>query len=463
MAQVHKIEQDWINLSTMGHIGHGKSTLIGFLLTQLGVVRAEELREIELEARKLGKEDKLFAFILDREKKERESGFSIVPYHYSFFHAKCNYMIVDCPGHKNFVRNMILGAVQADVGILVVAADDYETALMATKLKKGGWVIGQAREHSYIAQTLGVKQLIVVVSKMDAVEWNENTFTEVSSKVTGFLKNIGYNRDDIICLPVGGKPPEQYGKNVVSKHAELDWYDGPTFLEALTRLKPPRRHIDLPLRLPIERVYPSVPGTLVVCGKIETGKLSVEDDIVIEPSHEFAHIRSIRMRDERGPAGRAQWSTMNEAKAGNIVGLGISKVGIVDPRHFLEGNVISHITDLPKISSEFEANICIVWHPTEITLGYSPIIHVGTARSVCTFVELLHKKELKSDKILPHPSSLTKGDIARVRLKLRTPIAIECYDKIPSLGRFVLRDHGLTVAGGIVVDKTCDEGNENEK
>jgi elongation factor 1-alpha len=419
----------------------------------MGIVREDELREIEREAKNLGKEDKLFAFILDRGKTEREKGYSIEPYHYSFFHANNNYMVIDCPGHKDFVRNMIQGAVQSDAGILVVAADDYETALMARKSIGGGWVIGQAREHAYIAKVLGIGQIIVVISKMDVpkVNWQETSFNEASAKVIRFLEKLGYSKENIICLPVGGRPPLAYGTNVVKMEGRPNWYQGPTFLEALALLKPPPRYTSLPLRVPIEKVYSNIPGTLVVCGKIESGRVAVGDRVVVEPSHVSAHVRSIRMRDERGPVGVREWSTMNEAQAGHIVGLGISGVEMTDVTHMLLGNMLCHSDSPSKVACEFEADICVVWHPSAIAAGYSPRIHIGTLSSRCTITNILHKKDMSTDKTVLSPPCITKGDIARVRLKVAEPIAIEPYTEIPPLGRFVLRD-GLTVAGGIVTE-----------
>jgi elongation factor 1-alpha len=452
MELISETRKEWINLSTMGHHDHGKSTLVGFLLSQLGVISDSELKRIEEEARKFGKPEKLFAFIMDRDKNSRISGLGLDIHHYGFLYGNQNFMVVDCPGHQAFVRNMIQGVIQADAGILVVAADDYETALSGVKptRKPGGYVMGQAREHIYMARTLGIEQLVVVISKMDSEKagWDKAKFIEASDATKAILREAGFDVSRIAVVPVGGKPPTEYGNNVVRRQDKLDWFAGPTFLEALCQLKPPPRRSDLPLRLPVEKVYSNPHGVFLVCGKVETGRLTIGDEVIFEPVHKSARIRSIRMRNEKGPTGQVEWSSISTAAAGNIVGLGISRVDVSDPES-LEGAVLSHTDNPPRTAKDIEARIRILWHPTKMTPGYSPMIHIGEKSLRCVLSRIIEKAS-GDEKPKSPPDSLTSGDDALVRLQLEQAVALEVFQENRILGRLLLRDHGLTVAGGTI-------------
>lgn len=452
MAFSAQEEKDWMNISTMGHIGHGKSTLMGYVLVKLGVVDQREFEEIAKEAIRLGKEDKTYAFIFDRRKEERERGISIAPFHYGFSWKDFNFMVIDCPGHKDFVKNMILGVTQADAGVLLIAANDFETALKSYIRKKYQWFIGQAREHSLIARALGMKQIVTVVSKMDEVKWSESTFQTVVANAHKLLRSVGYNEANLKFVPVGGRPLEGYGENVLTPSELMKWYQGPTFIQALETLEAPKRLSEYPLRLPVERVYHCVPGVMmVVCGRIETGKIRVNDEIIFQPSNVTGKVRSIKMRDERVcPTRVNRWGKIEEAPAGGIIGVGMRDIEASKALR-LEGNVISLLDDQPTVAKDFIAETYTLWHPSKIKIGYEPMIHVGTAHASCMYEELLRSENILSGEQKVNPKSLRPGDLATVRFRLDPPIVVEEHDRLPRLGRFVIRDHGLTVAGGRVV------------
>ncbi|MEM1748533.1 MAG: GTP-binding protein, partial [Sulfolobales archaeon] len=299
-----KAKKPHLNLVIIGHVDHGKSTLTGHLLLKLGFIDEKTRKEVEEQAKKAGKESEKYAWFLDRLKEERERGLTISLSFMKFETPKYYWTIIDAPGHRDFVKNMITGASQADTAILVVSAKKGE-------FEAGMSPEGQTREHIILAKTMGLDQIIVAVNKMDITEppWSEARYKEVVSVLTKFMKGLGYKVDAIPFVPVSG----WLGDNLIEKSANMPWYKGPTLVEALDTVKEPAKPVDKPLRLPIQEVY-SISGVgTVPVGRVETGRLRVGDKVVFMPPGKVGDVRSIEMHHER----------LDEALPGDNIGFNV--------------------------------------------------------------------------------------------------------------------------------------------
>ncbi|MEM1518213.1 MAG: GTP-binding protein, partial [Nitrososphaerota archaeon] len=275
-----------LNLVVIGHVDHGKSTTMGHFLVLNGSVDERQLKELEAEAKRLGKDTFIYAFIMDSIKEERERGLTIQLSFQKFETKKYYFTIIDAPGHRDFVKNMITGASQADAAILVVSAKkgEYEVGISAG---------GQTREHLFLAFMLGIRQIIVLINKMDdpTVNWSKERFEEVKQGVSALMKQIGIDVSKIPFIPISGWT----GDNLVSRSEKMPWYTGPTLLEALDTFQEPPKPIDKPLRIPIQAVY-SIKGVgTVPVGRVETGVLKPGDQVVIMPGNIRAEVKSIEM------------------------------------------------------------------------------------------------------------------------------------------------------------------------
>jgi elongation factor 1-alpha len=257
-------EKVHINLVVIGHVDAGKSTTTGHLIYKCGGIDKRTIEKFEKEAKEIGKASFKYAWVLDKLKAERERGITIDIALWKFETSKYYFTIIDAPGHRDFIKNMITGTSQADVGILVIASGtgEFEAGIAKT---------GQTREHALLAYTLGVKQMIVVVNKMDdkSVNWSEARFTEIQNEVKNFLKKIGYNPDKIPFVPISG----WLGDNMLERSTNMTWWKGPTLLEALDNIEPPKRPVDKPLRVPLQDVYKIGGIGTVPVGRVETGVL----------------------------------------------------------------------------------------------------------------------------------------------------------------------------------------------
>lgn len=415
-----------LNLVTIGHVDHGKSTLVGRLLYDSGAIREDQLRKLKEEAKEKGKETFEFAFIMDKLKEERERGLTIDIMHQKFETGKFFFTIIDCPGHRDFIKNMITGTSEADGAILVVSA------------KEG--VQEQTKEHVYLAKILGVDQLIVVINKMDAVNYDEKRFNEVKEEVTKLLKGIGFKPEEILFIPISA----YNGDNVVKKSENMPWYKGPTVVEALDTFKEPERPIDKPLRIPVQDVY-SISGVgTVPVGRVETGVLKKGDKVVFVPSNVGGEVKSIEMHHEEIP----------EAKPGDNIGFNVRGVGKDQIRR---GDVAAHPDTAPKPVKEFTAQIIVLNHPTVISKGYTPVVHAHTAQVACRFIEIQKKLDPKTGQVIQeNPDYIKTGDAAIVKLQPTKPFVIEKQSEIPQLARFAIRDMGMTVAAGICIDTVTE-------
>ncbi len=410
-----------MNLAVIGHIDHGKSTTVGRLMFETGAVPAHIIENFRKEAESKGKGSFEFAWVMDNLKEERERGITIDIAHKRFDTAKFYFTVVDCPGHRDFVKNMITGASQADAAILVVAAPDG--------------VMEQTKEHVFLARTLGITQLVIAVNKMDAVNYDQKRFEEVKKELTQLIGMVGYKAADILFIPMSSFK----GVNISKKSPETPWYTGPTLLEALDSFKEPDKPTDKPFRLPIQDVY-SISGIgTVPVGRIETGIMKKGMKVSFMPANKDGEIKSIEMHHEEQP----------QALPGDNVGFNVRGVGKNDIRR---GDVCGPADVPPTVADEFTAQIVVLQHPSAITVGYTPVFHCHTAQIACTFVELKKKLDPRSGQTKEeNPTFLKSGDAAIVQIKPSRPMVIESVKEIPQLGRFAIRDMGTTIAAGMCI------------
>jgi len=408
-----------LNIVFVGHVDHGKSTTVGRLLLDSKHIEAHVVEKFEKEAAERGKAGFGFAYVMDGLKEERERGITIDVAHKEFFTPNYYFTVIDAPGHRDFVKNMITGTSQADAAVLCVAADDGVNA--------------QTKEHAFLARVLGVQQLIVNVNKMDisGVNYSQEKYDSVVTEVTGLLKMAGFNTDEVPFIPCAAMA----GDNVFNKSENMPWYNGMTLFEAIDKIQMPPKPTDRPLRLPIQDVYKiSGIGTVPV-GKIETGVLNVGKTVVFNPSQQSAEVKSIEMHH----------TNVDRAEPGDNVGFNVRGLAATDIRR---GDVAGY-TDTPPMfvrhDETFVGQIQLMDIPKAIGSGYTPVFHAHTSQVAVRFVDLLENSKTKE----ANPPFLKTGDAALVRFMPTKPMAIEQMDAFPELARFAIRDMGKTVAAGV--------------
>ncbi|WP_424016624.1 translation elongation factor EF-1 subunit alpha [Halorientalis pallida] len=409
------------NLAIIGHVDHGKSTLVGRLLYETGSVPEHVIEQHKEEAEEKGKGGFEFAYVMDNLAEERERGVTIDIAHQEFDTDEYFFTIVDCPGHRDFVKNMITGASQADNAVLVCAADDG--------------VQPQTREHVFLARTLGIDELIIGINKMDLVDYEEGRYRDAVDEVTELLKQVQFNVDDAKFIPISAFE----GDNVAEDSDNTPWYDGPNLLEALNDLPEPKPPTDADLRLPIQDVYTiSGIGTVPV-GRVETGTLNTGDNVSFQPSDVSGEVKTIEMHHEEVP----------KAEPGDNVGFNVRGIGKDDIRR---GDVCGPASDPPSVAETFQAQIVVMQHPSVITAGYTPVFHAHTAQVACT-IESIDKKIDPStgETAEEDPDFIQSGDAAVVTVRPQKPLSIEPSSEIEELGSFAIRDMGQTIAAGKVL------------
>jgi elongation factor 1-alpha len=441
-------EKTHINIVVVGHVDAGKSTTTGHLIYKLGGIDKRTIEKMEKEAKDMGKGSFKYAWVLDKLKAERERGITIDIALWKFETPKYYYTVIDAPGHRDFIKNMITGTSQADVAMLVIASGTGEFEAGIAKN-------GQTREHALLAYTLGVRQMIVSVNKMDdkSVNWSEARYNEIKDEVTKFLKAIGWKvyddaakADLIPFIPISG----WNGDNMLEKSANLPWYKGPTLLEALDAVTPPKRPTEKPLRLPLQDVYKIGGIGTVPVGRVETGILKPGMTVSFAPGGVSTEVKSVEMHHEQ----------LQQALPGDNVGFNVKNVSVKDIRR---GNVAGDSKNNPPQESEsFTAQVICMNHPGEIHAGYAPVLDCHTAHIACKFAELLEKVDRRTGKkVEDNPKSIKNGDSAIVRLIPSKPMCVESYTEFPPLGRFAVRDMRQTVAVGVI--KTVQPKDPNKK
>jgi len=423
-------EKTHINIVVVGHVDAGKSTTTGHLIYKCGGIDKRTIEKFEKESKEMGKSSFKYAWVLDKLKAERERGITIDIALWKFETAKYYFTIIDAPGHRDFIKNMITGTSQADVAVLVIASGSGEFEAGIAKN-------GQTREHALLAYTLGVKQMIVVVNKMDdkSVSWSESRFNEIKNEVSSFLKKIGYNPDNIPFVPISG----WLGDNMLEKSDNLKWFKGPTLLEALDNITPPKRPSDKPLRVPLQDVYKIGGIGTVPVGRVETGILKPGMVVTFAPAMITTEVKSVEMHHE----------AMESAQPGDNVGFNVKNVAVKDLRRgFVAGDSKN---DPPAETDNFTAQVIVLNHPGLIHAGYAPVLDCHTAHIACKFAELITKVDRRSGKELEkEPKNIKSGDAAIVKLIPSKPMVVETFTEYPPLGRFAVRDMRQTVAVGVI-------------
>ena len=416
-----------MNLVIIGHVDHGKSTLVGRIMLDTGQFPAHMLEKYREEAKAKGKESFALAWIFDNLKEERERGVTIDVAHKKFDTDKYYFTIIDAPGHRDFVKNMITGTSQADAAILVVAAPDG--------------VMAQTKEHMFLARTLGVKQMIIAINKMDDTkpQYDKNRFEQVKADIVKLAKSVGYKDDQMQIIPCSAFT----GDNVLKKE-KLDWWDGPTILQGVDNFTVPDKPVNLPLRWPIQDVYTIKGVGTVPVGKIETGVMKAGMQLIFKPSTKpggvTGEVKTIEMHHEQ----------ISEAVPGDNVGVNMRGVAKNEIRR---GDVAGPVNDPPTVAKSFKAQIMVLNHPSVITKGYTPVFHCYTAQVACRFEEIEKKLDPRTGAVKEeNPDFIKTGDAAIVKVVPTRPMVIESAKKIPQLGRFAIRDMGQTVAAGICLE-----------
>jgi elongation factor 1-alpha len=422
-----------ISLVVIGHVDSGKSTTIGHLLHACGIVDDRKLAEYERESSILGMHPcTKFAWILDGLKAEREGSKTVDLSLWKLKSSKYDYTIIDTPGHRDYVKNMITGTSQADASLLIIDAS-------IGNFEHGMGKDGQTREHALLAYALGVRRMIVCINKMDddSVGYGEGRYNHVKETVSKCLRKVGYKTSGIAFVPTSGWK----GDNIVDGSTEnnMSWYSGPTLLGAMDALSPPKRQSNTPLRIPVQDVYKIGGIGTVIVGRVETGVIRPGMTIKFAPSGIIAEVRSCEVHHEE----------RNEVGPGNNVGFNVRNVSIKDVRR---GDVVSDANDNPaRRVTSFEAQIVVMNHPGRITVGYCPVIDCHTAHVACRFENIREKLDRRTGKVVEtNPEYLRNGDAAIVTLVPTRPMCVESFDEYPPLGRFAIRDMRTTVAVGVI-------------
>jgi len=421
-----------LNMIITGHIDHGKSTTMGHFLMDMGVIDERAIAQHAEESEKIGKGDTFkYAWVMDNIKDERERGITIDLAFKKFETPKFFFTLIDAPGHRDFIKNMITGASEADCAILVLSAKDDEANVAVA-------AGGQAREHAFLLRTLGVGQIIIAINKMDTNNYSEDAFKATKEIGEKLLKSVGYKVDQVPIIPVSG----WVGDNLIKKSDNLKWWTGKTLLETLDDFKIPDKPIGKPLRIPIQDVYSITGVGTVPVGRVETGTFKAGTKVIIMPSGAQGEVKSIETHHTQ----------MESAEAGDNIGFNLRGI---EKKDIKRGDVLGTPDNPPTVANEFRAQIIVIHHPTALAPGYTPVMHAHTAQVAATIVAFESKinpqtgAEEEKD-----PKFLKAGDSAIVRIKPVRPTPIETFKDFPEMGRFALRDMGSTIAAGVVKEIT---------
>jgi len=450
-------EKIHISIVVVGHVDSGKSTTTGHLIYKCGGIDKRTIEKFEKEATEMGKGSFKYAWVLDKLKAERERGITIDIALWKFETNKYFVTIIDAPGHRDFIKNMITGTSQADCAVLIVAAGTGEFEAGISKN-------GQTREHVLLCFTLGVKQMVVAVNKMDSTEpkYSEDRFKEISKEVSAYVKKVGYNPNTVPIVPISGFN----GDNMLEKSANMPWwkktkierkagnYEFETLFDVLDNIEPPTRPTDKPLRLPLQDVYKIGGIGTVPVGRVETGVLKPGMVVTFAPTGLTTEVKSVEMHHESLP----------EASPGDNVGFNVKNVPVKDlKRGFVTSDSKS---DPARGAADFTAQVIVLNHPGQIQAGYSPVVDCHTAHIACKFSELLTKIDRRTGKeIEASPKAVKSGDSCMVKMVPSKPMCVEAFSDYAPLGRFAVRDMKQTVAVGVIkaVTKAEAKGGKTTK
>jgi elongation factor 1-alpha len=421
-------EKPNMNVVFVGHVDAGKSTCVGQMMFSGGAVSEQEMKKLREEAEKHGKAGFEFAYVMDNIKEERERGVTIDLSYKKLMTDKFEITIIDAPGHKDFVKNMITGASQADAAFLVIAAPSG--------------VQPQTTEHLWLLRTMGVKNIAIAVNKMDAADYKEETYNKVKEDVGKLLQGVGINPETTAFVACSGL----MGDNIVKKSDKMPWYKGPTIREQIDQFPAPELPTNLPMRMPVQDVYDITGIGTVPVGKVETGIMKIGMKVKILPGRTGEGIEGELKTIE------AHHEQLSEASAGDNVGVNVRGVGKKD---IARGDVICEATNPVPVVEEFIATITVINHPTVLAKGYTPVFHVHTAQVPCQFIELIEQIDPKTGQVIKaSPDFLKNGDTAKVRIKPAGNLVLETQKDNPFMSRFAVRDAGVTVAAGMCTEIT---------
>merc|ERR1719495_952949 len=435
-------EKTHINIVVIGHVDSGKSTSTGHMIYKCGGIDKRVIEKFEKEAQEMGKGSFKYAWVLDKLKAERERGITIDIQLMNFETNKFYVTIIDAPGHRDFIKNMITGTSQADCAVLIVAAGTGEFEAGISKN-------GQTREHGLLCFTLGVKQLVVAVNKMDSTEpkYSEDRFKEIHKEVSAYVKKVGYNPATVPILPISGFN----GDNMLEQSTNMDWwqkqkidtkgakFEYVTLFDALDNINPPTRPTDKALRLPLQDVYKIGGIGTVPVGRVETGIIKPGMIVNFAPNGPTTEVKSVEMHHE----------ALTEAVPGDNVGFNVKNVSVKEVKR---GNVCSDSKNDPaKEAASFDAQVIVINQNGQIQAGYAPVLDCHTAHIACKFGELMTKIDRRTGKSLEDsPKFVKSGDSCMVKMIPSKPMCVESFSVYPPLGRFAVRDMKQTVAVGVI-------------
>jgi bifunctional enzyme CysN/CysC len=407
-----------LRLVIVGHVDHGKSTLVGRLLSDTGTLPEGKLDFIRDICKQQGK-DFEYAFLLDALEEEQDQGITIDTSQIFFSTAKRKYVIIDAPGHKEFLKNMVTGAADAEAALLLIDASEG--------------VQEQSRRHGYILKLLGLTQVAVVINKMDLAGYDEKVYSKIKTEYTAFMDSLGIEAREFI--PVSAK----LGVNIAAAKDEMPWYKGPTVLEMVDQFekKPPPDH--QPFRFPVQDVY-KFDDRRIIAGRVEAGKLKTGDRVTFSPSNKQAVVKTIEA-----------WSVPEQPSAATSS----ESIGFtLDEQIFVERGDVCTLTDqLPIVSTTFDANV--FWMgKRNLEKGRKFTIKLNTQEMECEVVEFKKAIDASTLKTLTNQEFIAKDDVAELTLQTRNPVAFDLFGSIATTGRFVLVDEYDVCGGGIITTYT---------
>ncbi|XP_055913848.1 protein HBS1 [Eupeodes corollae] len=423
-------EKPHFHMIVIGHVDAGKSTLMGHILFDTGNVSQRVMHKHEQESKKMGKQSFMYAWVLDETGEERARGITMDVGSSRIETPNRVVTLLDAPGHKDFIPNMISGATQADVALLVVDATRGE---FETGFEQGG----QTREHALLVRSLGVSQLAVVINKMDTVNWAKERFDEIVGKLSGFLKRAGFRVSDVTFIPCSGLTGENLTKPATDPEL-VSWYTGQYLLDVIDKFKIPERAIDRPFRMSVSDIFKGTGSGLCISGRIETGVLCVNDKVLVGPSREQALVKGLSI-DEASKLTVFAGDQVSVTLAG--VDINTINVGciICDPQNPI------------PVTSRFQCRILVFNVKVPITIGFPVIMHHQSLIEPATIIKLnsqIHKGT--GEVIKKKPRCLGNDSCAVVEIETTRPICVENYADFKELGRVMLRVGGVTIAAGMI-------------
>lgn len=423
-------EKEQLYMVVIGHVDAGKSTLMGRLLCELGQVNQKVMHKYEQESRKLGKLSFMYAWVLDETGEERNRGITMDVGRFQFETKTKAVTLLDAPGHKDFIPNMISGAGQADVAVLVVDATRGE-------FESGFDHGGQTREHALLVRSLGVSQLAVAINKLDTVSWSQDRFDEIVKKLKAFLKQAGFKDSDVTFVPCSGLT----GQNLVNEPTEgglLQWYSGPCLLDVIDQFRVPDRPISKPFRFSINDIFKGTGTSFCVSGRVETGTLSVGDKVLICPNREIAVVKSLAIEEV----------PKTVVFAGDQVTVTVSGI---EMQNVSIGNILCDPLSPVQVASKFQARIVVFNVTVPITKGFSVVLHHQSLVEPVVVSKLISQLNKNTGELLKkHPRFLGNNTSALIEIQASRPIALELYSECKELGRIMLRIGGVTIAAGLI-------------